>query len=120
MAVEQKREELTSISWNSGFRTRASLGLVSVRKRPRRVDSASVKPPALRISLYVMPDRLDRTRYSSLLVRGLLIVDRPTTGVLELASSAVAVALEEDDEVLWRELPLPLPSNPPACWVRWE
>ena len=43
--------KLTSRSCHCGFLTRWSLDLVSVRKRPRRVDSASLKFPMRLMSL---------------------------------------------------------------------
>ena len=57
---------LTSLSCHSGFLTRASFDLVRVRYLPRKVDSASLKLPCLRISRYVIPASFDRTRKSSL------------------------------------------------------
>lgn len=64
--VQPKRKQLTSFSCQAGLLTRASFSLVRVLNLPRRVDSASEKSPAMRISLYDMPASLDATRKRSL------------------------------------------------------
>lgn len=71
---------LTSLSLHAGRRTRSSLSFVSVRKRPLRVDSASINPPLRRMSLYDIPANLDLTRKSSFKSRledvtGVAVVD---------------------------------------------
>lgn len=60
---------LTSLSVQWGLRTRASLCFVSVLKRPRSVDSASVNFPFTLISRYVIPDCRALTRKRSLFLR---------------------------------------------------
>lgn len=59
------RSSLTSPSCHSGRRTRSSLLFVRVRYRPRKVLSASLKPPARRISRYDIPASLEAIRNSS-------------------------------------------------------
>lgn len=80
---ENKRHEigiLTSLSVHSGFRTLASLCFVSVRYRPRSVDSASVKLPLTRISRYVSPSCLALSRYSSLAERSVGFIGEACAG----------------------------------------
>lgn len=60
---------LTSVSLHSGLLTLSSFLFVKALKRPRSVDSASVKPPSRRTSRYDLPASLDRMRKSSMTAR---------------------------------------------------